>query len=325
MTDNFPKRIVLSRKGFDSVAGGCASPIFEGGRMVSLPIPENEEKYPEVTNRFDLLENRPDNEIATWLQQLSPGFDVTRRVHLDPDIRPHLRRWNRDDTTGWYFGQGGGVQTELCKLGACVPANNTLFLFYGWFKGVEERPNGGFRYVRARRRDAWTHNQHVIWGWLQSEGAPVHITVPPHSERLRRADHHPHLEYLNEPNNYMYVGRTSRIFDENVSGAGVFSDYHGDLRLTCPNEINCRTKWHLPAFLQECAIGRFVTAKWGQCDRSAQAQYRGFGQEFVFDVSNRHADAGAWLKNIFEHAKNGYSCLTPANVKPSGLALGHKG
>ena len=33
-------RLILSRKGFDSAAGGVPSPIFEDGTMLSLPIPE---------------------------------------------------------------------------------------------------------------------------------------------------------------------------------------------------------------------------------------------------------------------------------------------
>ena len=35
-------RIILSRKGFDSANGGYPSPIMPDGRMVSLPIPEQE-------------------------------------------------------------------------------------------------------------------------------------------------------------------------------------------------------------------------------------------------------------------------------------------
>ena len=31
-------KLILSRKGFDSTAGGVASPIFPGGEMYSLPI-----------------------------------------------------------------------------------------------------------------------------------------------------------------------------------------------------------------------------------------------------------------------------------------------
>ena len=32
-------KIILSRKGFDSANGGAASPLFDDGSAVSLPIP----------------------------------------------------------------------------------------------------------------------------------------------------------------------------------------------------------------------------------------------------------------------------------------------
>ena len=45
------KRVILSRKGFDSKYGGRPSPIFENGNIFSLPIPQNGEspkKYHEL-------------------------------------------------------------------------------------------------------------------------------------------------------------------------------------------------------------------------------------------------------------------------------------
>src|SRR5437763_11628659 len=36
------RKIILSRKGFDSAAGGCASPVLPDGRLVSFPIPDDE-------------------------------------------------------------------------------------------------------------------------------------------------------------------------------------------------------------------------------------------------------------------------------------------
>ena len=35
------KRVILSRKGFDSKYGGKPSPIFKNGDIFSLPIPQN--------------------------------------------------------------------------------------------------------------------------------------------------------------------------------------------------------------------------------------------------------------------------------------------
>ena len=33
-------KVILSRKGFDSCAGGSASPIIDGKTLLSLPIPD---------------------------------------------------------------------------------------------------------------------------------------------------------------------------------------------------------------------------------------------------------------------------------------------
>ena len=45
-------RIVLSRKGFDSAAGGAPSPVLKDKTMLSLPIPEKAGKgdSPDVHN-----------------------------------------------------------------------------------------------------------------------------------------------------------------------------------------------------------------------------------------------------------------------------------
>jgi hypothetical protein len=43
-------KIILSRKGFDSGSGGCPSPIFPDGSLMSLPIPDKQSKisYNEI-------------------------------------------------------------------------------------------------------------------------------------------------------------------------------------------------------------------------------------------------------------------------------------
>ena len=48
------KKIILSRKGFDSSAGGVASPIFDNGSIFSIPIPQ---KSPSPNKYKDLLFN----------------------------------------------------------------------------------------------------------------------------------------------------------------------------------------------------------------------------------------------------------------------------
>src|SRR5574337_289673 len=58
--------VVLSRKGFDSGAGGHASPILPDGTMVSLPIPSPLDAldYADVaTGRAAAAERAPDHRI----------------------------------------------------------------------------------------------------------------------------------------------------------------------------------------------------------------------------------------------------------------------
>jgi len=296
-----PKIIVLSRKGFDREAGGCASPIFSDGRMASIPIPENT-KHPDVTITFRSLPVPKDghDDIVCILKSLRPQFDLDRRVHLDPDIRPSLRSRTFDNSLG-YFGQDGKDQTELQKWGACEPENNVLFLFYGWFKGVTATDNGKLRYATARADDLMTHDQHLIWGWLQSDGAPRQILSGKLAVELQRASHHPHIEARNRDNNYLFVGRERLSFANCISGWGVFQKYNPGLRLSCGMELNKRSLWRLPSFFRPMAVGRIRNAPWttdGDCER---VMYRGYGQEFIFNTEGYEAEASSWLHRIFRY------------------------
>ncbi|MGH3849803.1 MAG: hypothetical protein ACRDRT_08880, partial [Pseudonocardiaceae bacterium] len=77
-------RVVLSRKGFDTVAGKGASPVLPDGRMVSMPIPE-----PRPTpGRSPTYENTvvPGENIISFAQ-LGNRCGLRRAIgpaHLDP-------------------------------------------------------------------------------------------------------------------------------------------------------------------------------------------------------------------------------------------------
>ena len=47
-------KIIISRKGFDSISGGVPSPIFPDGKILSLPIPDKNSK---ITYKKILWEN----------------------------------------------------------------------------------------------------------------------------------------------------------------------------------------------------------------------------------------------------------------------------
>ena len=74
-----PKKLILSRKGFDSGSGGCPSPIFPDGTMFSLPIPFGDRE------QFDDLQHGDVN-IASVVTGITNGrLNGRDRIHLDPD------------------------------------------------------------------------------------------------------------------------------------------------------------------------------------------------------------------------------------------------
>ena len=74
-------KLILSRKGFDSSYGGCASPIFPDSALYSLPIPDC---YSNITYG-DIRHG--DTNIGEMVEDLTDK-DVKRDhyAHLDPDI-----------------------------------------------------------------------------------------------------------------------------------------------------------------------------------------------------------------------------------------------
>ena len=149
-------KLILSRKGFDSKAGGCPSPIFPDGTLYSLPIPGyySKIKYRDIrhggTNIGKVVKDltrrrKPKNRIGP-----------KSRAHLDPDIKPSAYSPRKK---GWrpLFGQSGAAQRHLYNQNVQV---GDLFLFFGLFQEVE-KTSGRWCFVRDAPQ------QHILWGWLQ--------------------------------------------------------------------------------------------------------------------------------------------------------------
>jgi hypothetical protein len=77
-------KLILSRKGFDSAAGGVASPILDDGAMLPLPIPDKKSpiRYRDITIAGENL-----GAVAADLTRgkIRPDY----RAHLDPDLIRH--------------------------------------------------------------------------------------------------------------------------------------------------------------------------------------------------------------------------------------------
>ena len=90
-------KIILSRKGFDSANGGAASPLFDDGTAVSLPIPGGR----RAPVRFEQLKapgTPHEGNLGELTDALTRGRITGRhQAHLDPDLAagsgPEVEGW----------------------------------------------------------------------------------------------------------------------------------------------------------------------------------------------------------------------------------------
>lgn len=277
-------KIILSRKGFDSSAGGCASPIMPDGTLVALPIPDRLSPihYEDVS-----VAGYSVARIVADLthQKQKPHYGA----HLDPDLMPDAY----PRTQGWraVFGQAGGAQAQLEREGVGC---GDLFLFFGWFRKAEEHA-GVFRFVKS------APDLHVLWGWLQ-----VDIVLPVATSRIPPwAVYHPHVASAAHrgSRNTLYVARERLVMDgvtTQVPGAGVFAAYDDRLRLTKPGAK--RSLWSLPASLRPVDDRPPLSyhhdpARWAVDGDRVDLQSAKRGQEFVIDT-RRYPESLGWARHL---------------------------
>jgi hypothetical protein len=149
-------QIILSRKGADSSTGPGigASPVFDDGSFVSIPIPYSHSpvKYSDI--QFQKSEPR----LSGLIEQLFGNEFAETPAHLDPDLVFASRR---DRHKNWVpaFGQASSAQTHLANHGVGI---GDLFLFYGRFKKVSGPP---WRFKNDP--DYKNGDFQAVWGWLR--------------------------------------------------------------------------------------------------------------------------------------------------------------
>lgn len=297
-----PFKIVLSRKGFDSTSGGCASPIFPNGRMYSMPIPyatSATKRYADLAIDAGLEQSS----LGTVVERLTGGkISRNASVHFDPDLDE--RALPRQ--AGWRgaFGQVEISQVHLVNQSIGV---GDVFLFHGWFRAVEPDAQRGWRY-QAGARDL-----SVIFGWLQI-GEVIDVAASTPEMILRRYPwlrDHPHVRLsvegeLDPPANAIYVAadhlRLGDAVVRGVPGAGVFRSLHSRLVLTDPASPG-RSVWKLPQWFKGGDKRPWLTqfpnpAWWTDTTHGVILRPIGRqGQEAVLDCTNRPA-AAAWLASL---------------------------
>lgn len=271
-------RIIFSRKGFDSGAGGCASPIVDG-ECISLPIPTT---MPSPTCYADIR-----GPHAALVEDLTKGRISGRHpCHLDPDIDDGLipRR------EGWRgsLGQVSSAQGHLERNGVGL---GDLFLFWGLF-----RP--------ADRKRVWVFNgpaEHRIFGWLQvGHIIPLGPNGAPALDRNPWLVDHPHVRSGWSKKNTLYIASDKLTLNGHVTTYAGWGRLPQGYRLSAHdgNDLPRPGRWRVPAWLNPRHGSSGLTyhqnpSRWD--DDTVQIVSR--GQEFVAHVDKPDV-VSAWIEGV---------------------------
>ena len=272
-------RLIFSRKGFDSTAGGVPSPVVSG-RPVSLPIPT---RMPTPTRYCDVATG-----IHPLVEELTKGrIRSDYNCHLDPDLdEESLPR-----RAGWRgaLGQLGAAQSHLAK-NSVGPGD--LFLFWGLFRTAAIDPATKRWHFKGPR-------EHRIFGWMQIDEV---LRVGPDPQQVLRKypwlEKHPHAEPGWAKSNTIYIAREQLRLPSRALNQKGFGLFEKGYRLTSDASPRAST-WSVPRWLNPRTGGVGMTyhpdSRWNS-DGSLTAAGR--GQEFVADIGERD-DALDWVAALF--------------------------
>ena len=284
-----PRKLILSRKGFDSASGGYPSPIFPDGTMYSLPIPS----LGSGITYEDL--DHGDINIGKLVADLTRRRHPEKRlgagseVHLDPDL--DAGAYPRGPGWRGLLGQVDIAQRHLEKEGVTA---GDLFLFFGLYQPVEASP-AGWRFVRGSRR------LHVLWGWLQI-GEVCKVDRIKYDARFRWARYHAHFLGGYDETNTVHVASENLDLGDSLSapGFGVSRRFDGRLVLTEPGKGV--SEWRLPRWFYPDGNKTPLSyhgdlARWKYDRDYAYLQSVGRGQEFVLDLK-QYPEAVNWVSGL---------------------------
>jgi hypothetical protein len=287
-------KIILSRKGFDSssVGGGCPSPVFEDGTMLSFPIPDIDPGTQYQNIRWQ------HGDLGFLVNDLTKGkIKKDASAHLDPDLRKESLL-KRDPAWRPLLGQSGAAQGHLRNNNV---GTGDIFLFFGLFQNV--RVNNG-RY-EWDRKSPW---RHVIWGWLQVD--EVLDVEKVDRSKYPWAMEHPHFRTkAKELNNTVYVARHKISLplsktSIDAPGAGVFTYLKDDLVLTDNNLHDSPRNWILPEWFYSEGGKTPLTyhpnpLSWKKDSQNGLTKLKcaSIGQEFILDAEN-YRESIDWIAEL---------------------------
>lgn len=290
---DLPRRVVLSRKGFDGGTGYVASPILSDGTMISLPIPDTA----GTVSYGDLaLNGHSFGKLVTDLKakrktrnKETKRLSVADRAHLDPDLIWEVRQRK----PGWRsaYGQCGKDATILRNHEV---GRGDLFIFFGWFRRCE-LADGTYRFLPGEP------DLHVVFGYLRV-GDVIRVsydTVP------EWAQDHPHLHGTarkSDAGNTLFVAadRLGLPGASDLPGAAAFAKFTDKLQLSAPGMT--RSWWRLPKwFYPESGVPPLSSHensdRWHMRGDACFLQSVARGQEFVLNVEH-YPEAIEWTADL---------------------------
>jgi hypothetical protein len=284
-------KIILSRKGFDSAAGGYPSPHFvESNRLLSFPIPEDEANSIDTGRTYADLRYDKNSTYLDIMNQLGLKKFEDKFTHLDPDVNPNVLNNRTKDWRG-LFGQSSSAQAHLKNKGV---KSGDLFLFFGWFRDVVKTSNG-YKYISGT-------DKHIIWGYLQVD----EVQKIKHDKEYETWKlEHPHYYYRNREQNTGYIAKQNLSFATNLPGYGTF-EFKDDLVLTSKDQKK-RSVWKLPKYFHpsfgtnmsyhESIYNKSNKPIWELYNEHCILNSVGRGQEFVIEGND---EIIKWAKQLFE-------------------------
>lgn len=267
-------KVILSRKGFDSTYGGCASPVLPDGTMLSMPIPDDE----DTKLRFEDIKYGENTYLDIW-NKLYPKHKTDKLYcHLDPDIRADVRI-NPIDNWVAAFGQTDIAQKHLYNKEV---SEGDLFLFFGWFRETDYN----FHYSPQ------SENKQIIYGYLQIgdivKGDKIKNNYP----------WHPHAKGDYGGDNTLYVAAekfTVNGKETNLPGYGTFN-YSEELVLTKDGFL--RSKWKFEPEWENFFEDNTISYHSLKNIKNEYFQSACRGQEFVISENRKVTD---WAYNLIKN------------------------
>jgi len=303
-------KVVFSRKGFDSSAGGGYSPFDpQTGSYVVLPIPDGDiGKYIGKETRFEQIEIKPNHlpginasTLAELISCDALGFNdkvknnITQKcAHFDPWLGPCPWLAESPNHHIGAFGQEGVAQAHLKNQGV---DEGSLFLFFSRFKPIGNRQNKIVPDMFIPEH--LDEGLYFIYGWLKVGKVVRKYEEIRDEERLKR---HPHTTqayfekedpFLRKKNNTIYIADEFLFNDgSNLAGCGYFRSLNKELCLSASDSDQQKlgkwipSRWRLPKFFDKTRPSYLQEAEWSKNqDGSCLVKIPGRWQEAVFEES----------------------------------------